>query len=154
MAADFDAMGPAGVVTGCADPGCEAMWYVRTPPPPLRLLPTLSELTLIPYLRLRSAEFIAAWFPKFLLNKWAVALNDLVLSHPESPIVACPSCGHRGLVDGPYPGWPQVECASSDCKARFCVKCLDHWHPYAPCAGWAHEDEVTTVDLPPDLVAK
>lgn len=123
-------LGAGGLFSGCTNPDCGAIW---------------------------DTAYIVGWFAAFPGNEieqYNMDMTRIFINDPATPIVACPSCGHLGLVDAPYLGWPQVECASSSCKARFCVKCLAPWHSDAPCAGWKDGEDAVTLELAEGMDAK
>jgi hypothetical protein len=111
MAHRYKTLGPSSVCRGCGIEGaCREHW---------------------------DARFVAAFFPQDArFDQYVHDMMSLYLHDASTPLVACPSCLEPGLVDAPYPGWPQVECARSRCKTRFCARCRVPWHAGESCADW------------------
>jgi hypothetical protein len=111
MAHRYRILGPSSVSKGCGiDEACREHWDTR---------------------------FVSAFFPKDArFDAYAHNMMSLYVHDASTPLVACPSCFEPGLVDAPYSGWPQVECARSRCKTRFCARCRVPWHAGESCADW------------------
>lgn len=107
MAARLDTLGARQVGAGCLEPGCSEVW-------PL--------------------EMILKYFPTYKLETFNLASFKHWRADTDLFTCLAPDCSFTGILDPTAPGYPQVECPLSSCKARACATCLTPWHADQTCA--------------------
>ncbi|KAF3041101.1 hypothetical protein E8E12_006076 [Didymella heteroderae] len=107
MAARLDTLGARRVGSGCLQPGCSEEW---------------------PW------EMILKYFPPSKLEVFNLASFEHWRADTDLFTCLAPDCSFTGLLDPVAPGYPQVECPLSSCRARACVICLTPWHANQTCA--------------------
>lgn len=107
MAARFDTLGARRVGLGCLEPGCENVW---------------------PW------EMVIRYFPVDKLEAYNLASFEHWCADTDLFTCLSPTCDFAGLLDPSAPGYPQVECPISTCKARSCAACRTPWHADQTCA--------------------
>lgn len=107
MAARLDTLGARRVGSGCLEPGCSKEW---------------------PW------EMVLKYFPPSRLEVFNLASFEHWRADTDLFSCLAPSCPFIGILDPTAPGYPQVECPVSSCKARACASCLTPWHTDQTCA--------------------
>jgi hypothetical protein len=107
MAARLDMLGARRVGSGCVEPGCSEEW---------------------PW------EMILKYFPSSKLEAFNLASFEHWRTDTDLFNCLASDCSFTGLLDPNAPGYPQVECPVSTCRARSCATCLTPWHVDQTCA--------------------
>lgn len=77
---------------------------------------------------------VLTYFPTSKLEAFNLASFEHWRADMDLFICLAPDCFFEGILDPTTPGYPQVECPISSCKARSCATCLTPWHADQTCA--------------------
>lgn len=75
-----------------------------------------------------------AYFPRDRLEAYNLAAFEHWCANANLFACLAPGCDAVALADSTVLGYPQVECTSLTCKARWCAVCRTAWHADQTCA--------------------